>query len=109
MSSYRLDTVRLISEVDRCRMAGAPNEISYREVARIIGVGPSLFTRLNDGQQPSADALLSLLMWLNPAAGVADYALPGDRASAPRPAPRRREYEYLPVLSGQARPPVGGS
>lgn len=97
MSTYRLDTAKLARDVDRCRRQGAPDEISYREIARQIGVGPSMFTRLNDGLLPNADALCSLLMWLNPDARLADYALFGDRASAPRPAPRRREYDSVPV------------
>lgn len=97
MSSHRLDTAKLARDVDRCRRAGAPDEISYREIARLIGVHPSMFTRLNDGYKPEADALCSLLMWLNPAARFSDYTLPGDRASAPRPVPRRREYDGLPA------------
>jgi hypothetical protein len=96
VSSYRLDTVKLAREVDRARRAGAPDEMSYREVARTIGVGPSMFTRLNDGFRPDADALCSLLMWLNPEARLSDYTLSGPRATVPRPIPRRREYESLP-------------
>ena len=101
MSSCRLNTRKLAAAVDRRRGAGCIDEISYREVARIIGVGPSLFTRLNDGYPPNADALVSLLMWLDPEAKLADYALDGDRAGAPQPVPRRREYEHVPVLTPQ--------
>lgn len=97
MSSHRLDTAKLARDVDRCRRAGAPDEVSYRAIARLIGVHPSMFTRLNDGYRPDADALCSLLMWLNPQARLGDYILPGDRASAPRPAPRRREYDHVLV------------
>lgn len=95
MSKYRLDTSKLARDVDRARRAGAPDELSYREVARQVGVGPSLFTRLNDGLLPNADALCSLLLWLNPDARLADYVLKGDRATAPPPAPRRRDYETV--------------
>jgi hypothetical protein len=97
VSTHRLDTARLAADVDRARRAGAPDEISYREVARRIGVGPSLFTRLNDGYLPNADALCSLLVWLGPQAQLADYTLVGDRASAPAPVPRRREYDSVRV------------
>ena len=97
MSTYRLNTTKLAADVDQARRAGAPDEISYREVARRIGVGPSLFTRLNDGYPPNSDALCSLLMWLNPKGKIADYILPGDRASAPAPEPRRREYDTATV------------
>jgi len=95
MSTYRLDTAKLAREVDRARRAGAPDEMSYREVARAINVGPSMFTRLNDGLGLHVDALCSLLMWLNPQARLSDYALPGDQADARPPAPRRREYERI--------------
>lgn len=97
MTSHRLDTVKLARDVDRCRRAGAPDEVSYREIARLIGVHPSMFTRLNDGYKPEADALCSLLMWVNPDARFSDYTLAGDRGSVPPPAPRRREYERPPV------------
>lgn len=98
MSSHRLDTVALARAVDRARRAGAPDEMSYREVARQIGVGPSMFTRLNDGYPPNADLLCSLLMWLDPQARISDYVLPGDRAGSPRPAPRRRQYDWPPKI-----------
>jgi transcriptional regulator with XRE-family HTH domain len=97
VSKYRLDTVKLAREVDRARRAGESDEMSYREVARIIGVGPSMFTRLNDGFRPDADALCSLLMWLSPEARISDYVLPGPRATAPRPVSRRRALESVPV------------
>lgn len=91
MSSHRLNTAKLMRDVDRARRAGAPDEISYREIARIIGAGSSsVFTRINDGQRPDADTLCSLLMWLDPQARLADYTLPGGRSAARRPPPRRR-------------------
>ena len=98
MSTYRLDTAKLIREVDRCRHRGAPDEISYREVARMIGVGPSMFTRLGDGQLPSADALCSLIMWLNPKASLSEYVLKGGRETA-RTLSRRPVYD----VAGAAR------
>jgi transcriptional regulator with XRE-family HTH domain len=95
MSTHRLNTAKLAYEVDLARGAGTRFELSFREVARRIGVGSSLFTRLNDGFPPNADALCSLLLWLNPNARLADYILPGDRAAAPRPAPRHRECDTV--------------
>lgn len=100
MSRYRLDTVRLATDVDQARGAGTRAEISYRQVALAIGVGSSMFTRLNDGYPPNADALVSLLMWLGPDVRIQDYILPGDRASVPPPAPRRREYDTIPASRG---------
>lgn len=97
MSKYRLDTSKLAAEVDLARHKGKPDEVSYRQIATAAGVSPGLFTRLNDGFPPNADGLCSLLMWLNPDARLADYILVGDRAGAPPPAPRRREYETVPA------------
>jgi hypothetical protein len=100
VSTYRLDTAKLARDVDRARRAGADDEISYREIARQIGAGSSsTFTRLNDGYRPDADILLSLLMWLNPEARLADYTLLGDRRAAARPAPRRREFDRTPATA----------
>lgn len=98
MSSYRLDTLKLARAVDRARRAGAPDEKSFREIAREIDVHPGMFTRLNDGLRPDTDTLCSLLMWLDPKARLADYSLPGDRSSAPRPQPRRRAYDQVPSI-----------
>jgi hypothetical protein len=92
VTTHRLDVAKLARDVDRARRAGAPDEISYREVARRIGVGPSMFTRINDGFCPDVDNLLSLLMWLNPDATVGQYTLAGDRRNARARAPRRRGF-----------------
>jgi hypothetical protein len=89
VSTHRLDTSKLMRDVDRARRAGAPDEISYRQVADLIGVRSSVFTRLGRGDSPTADSLCSLLMWLNPRASLAEYTLAGDRKTARRPAPRR--------------------
>lgn len=87
MTTHRLDTEKLMRDVDRVRRAGAPDEISYRKIASIIGVHTSMFTRLARGDRPDADALCSLLMWLNPRAPMTYYALAGDRARGRRKAP----------------------
>lgn len=76
VTTYRLNTAKLMRDVDRMRRAGAQDEISYRRLAALIGAGSSsVFTRLRAGQPPHTDVLCSLLMWLNPAATIADYAL----------------------------------
>jgi transcriptional regulator with XRE-family HTH domain len=40
-------------------------KISLRDVAAETGLSPSTLTRLSQGQKPDADALLTLLVWLN--------------------------------------------
>ncbi len=89
MSTHRLDTDKLMRDVDRARRAGSLDEMSYRQVADLIGVRSSVFTRLSRGDSIVGDTLCSLLMWLNPRASLAEYTLAGDRKAARRPAPRR--------------------
>lgn len=78
MSTHRLDTHKLMRDVDQARRAGARDEMSYRQVADAIGVRSSMFTRLWRGQCPDANSLCSLLVWLNPTAPLSYYTLPGD-------------------------------
>jgi len=40
-------------------------KISMRDVARETGLSPSSLTRLTKGQKPDADALITLLAWLD--------------------------------------------
>jgi hypothetical protein len=89
MTTHQLDVAKLARDVDRRRAAGKPGEIPFREIARQIGVGPSMFTRLSKGQRPDVDSLLSLLMWLSPEARISDYSLTG---SARTRTPRRRQF-----------------
>ncbi len=84
MSTHRLDTGKLLRDLDRARRAGAPDELSYRQIAAVIGVRSSAFTRLRRGETLTADTLCSLLMWLNPQAPLAEYSAP--RATPARPA-----------------------
>lgn len=60
-SRYELDIERLsdaISTVLRHR------GLTARKAAEEIGVSPSTLTRIGQGQKPDADALVSLLAWL---------------------------------------------
>jgi transcriptional regulator with XRE-family HTH domain len=49
-------------------------KISMRDVARETGLSPSSLTRISQGQKPDADALVTLLAWLN--ADAAAFAVP---------------------------------
>lgn len=75
MSTHRLDTDKLLRDVDRVRRRGQPGELSYRRVAAAIGVSSSMFTRLGNGERPDADSLCSLLRWLNPQVSLAEYTV----------------------------------
>lgn len=58
-------------------------KISMRDVAAETGLSPSTLTRLAQGQKPDADALVTLLAWLN--AEAATFAVPRD------PGPQAKE------------------
>ena len=47
-------------------------KISLRTVAAETGLSPSTLTRISQGQKPDADALVTLLAWLN--ADAASFA-----------------------------------
>ena len=79
MPTYRLDTDKLLAAVDVARGAGTQRQLSYRQVAQIIGANPSVFSRLRAGLCPDADALCSLLMWLDPNAALSKFVLLGSR------------------------------
>jgi transcriptional regulator with XRE-family HTH domain len=49
-------------------------KLSMRDVAAETGLSPSTLTRLTQGQKPDADALVTLLTWLN--AEAATFAVP---------------------------------
>lgn len=58
MALIQLDVDKLFSAVDKARTsAGA----SWRELASDLELSPSTFTRLRSGGAPSADALVTLV------------------------------------------------
>jgi len=62
VSAYRLNVAELYRLVDAQRQFRG---LSWRAVARELGLSASTLTRLRDGGcAPDADALVSLLMWL---------------------------------------------
>lgn len=62
MSAYLLDVPELYRRLDvRRRERG----LTWRDLARLVDVSASTFSRLADGNRPDADALVSLLVWLD--------------------------------------------
>lgn len=62
MSTYRLDVPELVRRLDvRRRQRG----LTWQQLAALVDVSPSTFSRLHDGKRPDADALVSLLVWLD--------------------------------------------
>lgn len=62
MSTYLLDVQELHRRLDVQR---AQRCLTWREVALQLGLSPSSFSRLADGGRPDADALVTLLVWLD--------------------------------------------
>lgn len=75
MSAYRLDVPELCRRLDvRRRERG----LLWRDVAEAVGISPSTLTRLGHGKRPDADALVSLLVWLDLDTDIALIIKPED-------------------------------
>jgi transcriptional regulator with XRE-family HTH domain len=62
MTAYELDVPELYAHLDSKRRQSG---LTWRGVAGIVGISPSTLTRLKDGNRPDADALVSLMAWLD--------------------------------------------
>jgi transcriptional regulator with XRE-family HTH domain len=80
MARGRLDTDALYATLDAERGA---RKLSWRQLAKEVGISPSTMTRLANGQRPDVDAFASLVRWLGQ---PADTFLTGDD-QAPREEP----------------------
>jgi transcriptional regulator with XRE-family HTH domain len=76
----RLDTDALYAALNAQRVA---RKLSWRQLAKEVGVSPSTMTRLANGQRPDVDAFAALVRWLGQ---PADTFLVGDD-QAPREEP----------------------
>jgi transcriptional regulator with XRE-family HTH domain len=57
----RLDTEALYAALDAQRQG---RDLSWRQLAKEVGVSPSTMTRLAQGQRPDVDAFAALVQWL---------------------------------------------
>lgn len=71
MSRHVLDVAALYADLDARRERLG---LSWRDVAAVLDVSPSLFTRLAGGHRPDADGLVTLCAWLQRGATV--YTVP---------------------------------
>lgn len=62
MSIYRLDVPEFRRRLDLRRQERG---LTWRQLAEQVDVSPSTFSRLADGKRPDADALITLLVWLD--------------------------------------------
>ena len=61
MARGGLDTNALYAALDAKRQS---RELSWRQLAKEVGVNPSTMTRLANGQRPDIDAFAALVRWL---------------------------------------------
>ncbi|NED75336.1 helix-turn-helix transcriptional regulator [Streptomyces sp. SID9944] len=52
--------------------------LTWRQLAENTGVSPSTFSRMTDGNRPDADALVTLLVWLDLDTDIAILIKPKD-------------------------------
>ena len=62
MSAYQLDVPEFRRRLDARRQERG---LTWRQLAEQVDVSPSTFSRLADGKRPDADALITLLVWLD--------------------------------------------
>ena len=62
MSIYQLDVPELHRRLDQRRRERG---LDWKQVAAATGVSASTLSRLADGKRPDADALVTLLVWLD--------------------------------------------
>ncbi len=76
MSLYRLDVPELHRRLDAHRQELG---LSWRGVGRQVGLPVSVFTRIGKGRAIEADALVTLLVWLELDTDIAVLVEPGQR------------------------------
>jgi transcriptional regulator with XRE-family HTH domain len=62
VSAYQLDVPEFRRRLDFRRQERG---LTWRQLAEQVDVSPSTFSRLADGKRPDADALITLLVWLD--------------------------------------------
>ena len=62
MAGTQINVAGLYAALDAVREY---RKLSWRQVAREVGVSPSTFSRLANKQKPDVDAFLAMVRWLN--------------------------------------------
>ena len=75
MSRYQLDVPELRRRLDQRRQE---QNLTWRDLAATLDVSASMFSRLADGHRPDADALITLLVWLDLDTDIAIMIKPKD-------------------------------
>jgi transcriptional regulator with XRE-family HTH domain len=79
MSKTKIDVNGLFGALDAAREA---QQLSWRQLAKEIGVSPSLLSRLGNGYRPDADGFVTLVRWLGM---PAEQFMVGDQPREPEP------------------------
>lgn len=96
MATHKLDVPELHRRLDAQRQNLG---LSWRGVGRQVGLPVSTFTRISKGRSIEADALITLLVWLDLDSEIAILVEPGD-PKIPCPGCRRM---YEPKSDGTVR------
>lgn len=82
MTRTKIDVQGLYAALDAERTARG---LSWRQLAKEIGVSPSLLSRLSNDQRPDADGFATLVRWLNMPAEEFMVDVEGDRGTQSEP------------------------
>lgn len=82
MARTKIDVQGLYAALDAERTARG---LSWRQLAKEIGVSPSLLSRLSNDQRPDADGFATLVRWLNMPAEEFMVDVEGDRGTQSEP------------------------
>jgi transcriptional regulator with XRE-family HTH domain len=82
MPRTKIDVQALYAALDAERAA---RQLSWRQLAKEIGVSPSLLSRLGNDLRPDADGFATLVRWLNMPAEEFMVDLDGGRAPQSEP------------------------
>jgi len=92
MAKTTIDTALLYSSLDAARQERG---LSWRGLAKGIGVSPSLLSRLGNGLKPDTDGFATLVAWLR---------LPAEQFFSPEDDPHRVGDTREPDLMAQLAP-----
>jgi transcriptional regulator with XRE-family HTH domain len=82
MTRTKIDVQGLYAALDAERTA---RELSWRQLAKEIGVSPSLLSRLGNDQRPDANGFATLVRWLNMPAEEFMVDVEGDHGTQSEP------------------------
>ncbi|MFD7016078.1 helix-turn-helix domain-containing protein [Streptomyces sp. NPDC059928] len=77
MTAYQLDVPELRRRLDAARQERG---LSWRQLADQLDISASTFSRMASGKCPDADALVTLLVWLDLDTDLAILIKPGEAA-----------------------------